>query len=547
MTTLVETIRVLPGFDPYALADTPGTGACWFDEAAAKKAIDFMENCLHFVEAEWAGKAFKLELWQQAVVANLFGWKRPDGSRRFRKGLFYVPRKNSKSTTAAAVTLASAFLDGEHGAQIYCAAAEKEQAKFVWTAARKMIEAEPVLMQHVNIYKSTYTVEMPEIGAYIKPLSADADTKHGSNPHWVVMDELHAQKTRDLCDTLESGMGSRRQPMMLYLTTADHYGPSICNEVYKQACAVRDNKGDPNKPGYDAAFLPIIYEAPKGADWKDEKVWAAANPNLDVSVKLDFLRAECRKAQEVTAYENTFRRLYLNQQTEQDMRWIQMDRWGQNDGAVNRESLAGRKCWGGLDLATTTDLAALAWVFPDDDGETFDVLMRFWCPADRAEARERRDKVPYIAWARNGWLTMTDGDVIDYSFIRAAINEDAALFDVQDVGYDKYNATQLAHELSNEDGIKMIEFGQNCVTMNDPCKQFEVVYKKRGLRHGKNPILDWMAGNVSIVFDSNSNFKCDKKKSSDKIDGIVALIMGLARAQSSPIETFDYKTAIEVF
>lgn len=545
MSDLNEIITCLPGFDPYALIDTPETGLCVFKEDAAQKAIDFIHGQIQLVEGEKAGQLVQMERWQIAVVANIFGWKRPDGTRRFRTGLIYIPRKNSKSTMAAILAVTFFFLDDEPGAQLYCAAAEKEQAKIVWTTAKRMIQANKILSKRAAVMQ--HAIVWEKKGISLKPISADANTKHGYGPSFVVNDELHAHKTRELTDTLESGMGARRQPFMLHLTTADYKRPSICNEIYALAQRVRDNKGDANKPGYDASFLPVIYEAPKGADWNSPETWKSANPNYGVSIEPDFLVAQHRKAQEVSSYENTFKRMYLNMQTEQDMRWIQMGRWEQNDGAVDREALAGRKCFGGLDLATTTDLAALAWVFPADDGESFDVLMRFWCPAERAEAREKRDKVPYITWARNGWLTMTDGDVIDYSFIRAAINEDAKLFDIQDIGYDKYNATQLAHELSDEDGIKMIEFGQNCVAMNDPCKQFEVAYKKRALRHGNNPILNWMAANVSIVFDSNSNFKCDKRKSGDKIDGIVALIMGLARAQSQPIETFDYKTAIEVF
>lgn len=538
--SLAHDILCLPGFDPHALADTPETGTCTFEECAAQDAIDFIENCLHFVEGEWNDRPFRLEVWQRAVVANLFGWKRPDGSRRFRKGLFYVPRKNAKSTTAAALTLTAAFTDNEAGAQIYCAAAEKEQAKFVWTAAKRMIEAEPELLGACKIYKALQTIEIPSIGAYIKPLSVDANTKHGSNPHWVTLDELHAQRDRDLDEALTSGMGARRQPMMFYLTTADHYGPSLCNEVYKFACNVRDNDGDPDKPGYDATFLPIIYEAEKGDDWKDEKTWYKANPNLGVSVKLDFMRAECRKAQEVTTYENTFRRLHLNQQTEQSERWIPMDKWTACGDRFKAADLLGKKCWGGLDLANTSDLAALALAFPE--GDTMRLLLWFWCPWEQAERRSKRDGVPYLTWERGGFLTRTPGDVIDYSFIRSQIVKIAQQYDLQDIGYDKYNAQHLVNQLTDEDGIHMVEFGQSCIHMNDPCKQFSVLIEQGKLRHGGNPVLNWMAGNVSIVFDANNNFKPDKKRSGDKIDGIVASIMAVARAMNSDTTASVYET-----
>ena len=278
-----------------------------------------------------------------------------------------------------------------------------------------MVLAEPELLARGRVFLNNIVVEAT--GSELKVVSAEAYTKHGVNAHGVIIDELHAQPNRELVDVLTTSTGARRQPLIIYITTADFDRESICNEKYDYACKVRDGIiADP-------AFLPVIYEAQRDDDWTSPAVWARANPNLGVSVSREYLERECRRAQETPTYENTFKRLHLNLRTQQDVRWLSIEAWDAcGDEPVDESALDGQACFAGLDLSTTTDVSALALVFPDSDG-TVAVVSRFWIPGDNAEKRERRDRVPYQTWCRQGLIDMTPGNVIDYERIRSAINE----------------------------------------------------------------------------------------------------------------------------
>ena len=267
----------------------------------------------------------------------------------------------------------------------------------------------------------------------------------------------------------------------------------------------------------------------RGADWTSEEVWYQANPNLGVSKKIEYMREQCRIAQENPAFENVFKRLDLNIRTEQAVRIIVMAEWDACDGPVDAKALEGQQCHGGLDLATVNDLAALVMVFQRPDG-IYDVLPRFWCPRENAIRRERLHNVPYLTWAKQGYLTLTPGDRIDYNYIRQAVNEDAKRFRIVDIGIDPFNASHLEQQLREEDGIAMVEYRQGFISMNEPTKMLLRMLKGAELRHDGNPILRWMAGNLSAKTDAQDNIKPDKQKSADKIDGIVALIMALGRA-----------------
>jgi phage terminase large subunit-like protein len=275
----------------------------------------------------------------------------------------------------------------------------------------------------------------------------------------------------------------------------------------------------------DDTFLPAIYAAPIDADWKDEKTWAIANPNLGVSVKMDFLRSECARAIEMPTYENTFRQLYLNQWTEQDTRWLRMDHWAQ--GAVECPTiLEGRDCWAGLDLATTYDTTAFVMVFPLEDGKVW-VEPHFWIPSENMHARVRRDKVAYDAWARQGFLHVTDGNVTDFDQVRADINQLAKKYSIRQIAIDRWNATQLANQLQG-DGLSVVGFGQGYGSMSSPSKQLEALVVGGKLLHGGNPVLTWQAGNVAIQQDTAAgNIKPSKARSTERIDGIVSLVMAI--------------------
>lgn len=518
-------LRLIPGYDPFA-----GTDDFFFDPDAAQRALDFFPECLTHIEGMLAGQPFILEPWQQAIIANLFGWKKKaDRYRRYREAFIFVPRKNGKTPLAAGIGNYVLFCDGERGGQNYCAASEREQAALVYRHAKGMIENEPELSSRAKIYKGFghRSIEHLESGSFFRVISADADTKHGGNSHLVIIDELHAQPNRDLVDVLQTSLASanRPQPLMIHITTSDFAGESICNEKYDYAIKVRDGIIG------DTSFLPVVYEAANDADWTDEKIWEGANPNIDVSVSREYLRRECMRAQESPAYENTFKRLHLNIRTEQDVRWLPMDKWDACNEPVNPDALRGSACYAGLDLASTRDVTALVLYFPGDAPPTeckAAVLPYFWVPSEGARQRERRDRVPYETWARDGFIELTPGNVVDYDMIRQRINEIGELFNIREIAIDKWNSTQLQIQLIG-DGFEVVPFGQGFASMSAPSKELERQVISGAFAHGGNPVLRWMASNVSVQMDAAGNVKPAKDKSSDKIDGIVSLVMAIGQ------------------
>ena len=494
---------------------------CYFDAEEAAHVCGFFESQLIHIEGPKAGEPFKLEEWERRIISAAFGWKLPDGSRRYREVFLYVARKNGKTMIVSGLTLYMLFCDGEAGAQVYSAAADKEQSAIIFRVCRAQIENNPDLARRAHVYRTFRSIEYRENQSVYKALSADALTKHGFNSHFVGVDELHAHRNRDLVDTLITSTGSRRQPLVWYITTADFDRESICNEKHDYACKVRDGIID------DPSFLPAIYETASDADWTDPAVWAAANPNLGVSISREYLERECKRAQETPSYQNTFRRLHLNQKTGQDVRWLPMDAWDRCSAPFDVDPLKGRECIGGLDLATTTDVAAFVLAFAE--GDEVMLVPRFWVPRDCAEKRERRDRVPYIAWARDGFVTLTDGNVIDYNRVLADIVALGKTYSIREIAFDPWNATATAQSLKDAHGFEMVSFRQGFVSMNEPSKRMERLVMQGKLRHGGNPVLRWMASNVTIQTDPAGNIKPDKQKSAEKIDGIVASVMAIGR------------------
>lgn len=525
-----ELLLQVPGYDAIATA-----GDALFDAEAADLAVQFFPECLRHVEGDMAGKPFALERWQQAVVANLFGWKRKDAQgrtvRRYREALIYVPRKNGKTPLVAGIALFVLFCDPEAGQQDYIAAGDREQAGMLFRQARGMVEQEPELASRCRVYggaaaggQSRSIVREAE-NSYLRVISADADTKHGGNTHLAIVDELHVQPDRDLVDVLATSMASqnRKQPLLVFITTADYGRPSICNEKHDYACKVRDGVIP------DPSFLPVIYEAGRRDDWKDPAVWAKANPNLGVSVSREYLERECKRAQETPAYENTFKRLHLNMKTEQDVRAVPMDRWDAAGArAVDAKALEGRECYAGLDLSTTTDLSALVLLFPEPKGG-YQALPFFWVPREGARQRERRDRVPYLDWIGRGLIKATEGDVIDYDVIRADVNALGKRYRIREVAADRWNATQIITQLAG-DGFEVVAFGQGFRDMTAPTKEMLKLVAAGQLAHGGHAVLRWMASNLATETDAAGNLKPSKKKSTERVDGCVALIMALGRA-----------------
>jgi len=450
--------RLIPGYDPWATA-----GECVFDADAATLALGFFPACLKHVKGALAGQPFALEDGQKAIVANLFGWKRPDGTRRYRRALLYVPRKNGKTTLAAGILLYILFCDGEPGAEVYSAAADRDQARLVFDQAVGMVRQENELYDRCTVYSAhggSKAIVLSDMSGSYRTISAEAGTKHGYNTHFAVIDELHAQPNRDLVDVLETSTGSRRQPLVLYTTTADFARPSICNETLDYATKVRDGVIA------DAAFLPAIWGASIEDDWTSPETWAKANPNMGVSLSREYLEQECQRAQESPAYENTFKRLHLNIVTEQAERWIQLEVWDRCDGAVDPEALLHKPCYAGLDLSKTEDITACVLYFPDSHS----LLPFFWLPDDAAHARERRDKVPYLTWARQGLIELTPGNIVDYEFVKHRLADLKLKYDIKEIAYDDWNATQTALDLQAA-GFNCIIFGQGFKSMNEPSKE----------------------------------------------------------------------------
>lgn len=495
---------------------------CWFDGAEADRVVAWIEKYCRHVEGEWAGRPFILEPWQRAYVRTLFGWKRADGTRRFRASYLEVPRKNGKSTLLAALGLYLLFADREPGAQIYSAAADREQASIVFALARNMVAQAPALSERAEVFKKA--IVNPRQASSYKALSADAFTKHGFNTHGVLFDELHTQPSRDLWDVLQTSMGARRQPLMLMITTAGHDRRSLCWEQHEFAEKVALGVADG-----DAAdsFLPAIFAAGQDDDWTAPATWAKANPSLGATVKLEYIAQECARAKEVPAYENTFRQLHLNQWTEQAVRWMPLATWDACGAPVD-VGLDGYPCYAGLDLSSTTDLTALVLVFPSDDG-TFDIVPRFWIPEEGVRVRSRRDRVPYDAWVRAGLVQQTPGAVVDYSFVLKQLEQDAERYDLREVAVDRWNATKIMAELDDR-RITCVPFGQGFASMSAPTKELMNLALQRRLRHAGNPVLRWNVANIVVRKDAAGNFKPDKEKSTEKIDGAVAMVMAIDRA-----------------
>lgn len=496
----------------------------WFDEAAADRAVQFFSKCLTHTKGEWAGQPLHLDTWQsEKIIRPLFGWKRKDGTRKYRTAFIEIPRKAGKSTLAAGIANILLFADGEPGAEVYSAAADREQAAIVFEMAKSMIDASEPLRSRSTSYKRSIVV--PSTASSYKVLSSDAYTKHGLSASGIVIDEVHALPNRDLWDVLTTSTGARRQPLTVAITTAGYDRHSLCYELYDYAVKVRDGII------IDEAFLPVIFEADKDDDWTKPETWRKAHPGLGISVKEEYFAAECAKAQQLPGYENTFKRLLLNIWTEQNTRWLPMETWDQC--ALEVPDLAGRICYAGLDLATTTDIAALVLAFQIEG--TVHFLPFFFVPAEGIKRRSERDRVPYADWVRQGYIIATEGNVIDYDVIRAKINELSEQYHIKEIAIDRWNATQLSTQLTG-DGFEMIGFGQGFASMSAPTKELERRVLAKEINHAGNPILRWMASNVSIKQDPAGNMKPDKSKSTERIDGIVACLMALGRVMESDDE-----------
>jgi phage terminase large subunit-like protein len=501
-----------------------------FDIDRANHAVGFIQECCFHSKAEWAGKPFILEVWQDDIISAVFGWIRPDGkTRRFRTAYLEMPRKQGKSLLASAVAAYMLFADGENAPEVVSAAADKNQAALVFEATKSSIEASS-FRPYCKIFRRSIT---PNTGGIYKVLSADIPTKYGMSPSCIIFDELHTQPDRGLWDALKSGVSARRQPLLFAITTAGHDRHSLCAEQHIYAEKVLAGIIE------DDSYFAAIYGAGKDDDWTSEEVWRKANPNLGISKRLDYMREACKEAQENPSALNSFLQFDLDVWTAQAKMWMPMAKWDAcGTVPVDPEALKGRACYGGLDLSTSLDISALALLFPEDGGG-YSLLCRFWVPEENIAKRARRDKVPYDVWVRQGLIRATQGDIIDYDVIRHDIVGLSEAYEIKELAYDRWNSSQIVSQLVG-DGLTMVEFGQGFVSMASPTKRLMEIVLKKQLRHGNNAVLRWMASNVSVKTDAAANEKPDKARSQERIDGIVATVMALGRAEvHTPEDDFD--------
>lgn len=491
----------------------------YFDKQAANKAIGFIETFCTHTKGELSGTALILEDWQKKIVGDLFGWKnKKTNLRRYRTAYIQIARKNGKSTLAAALALLMLYVDDEKGSEVYSAASNRQQAGIVFEIAKGMIQNNKELNSRGKIFRNSIINEGK--GNFYQAISSDSKTKHGFNSNCVVYDELHTAPNRELWDALATSVGSRRQPLIITITTAGFDRQSICYELYSYAKRILDNSLK------DDSFYPCVFECDIDDDIQDEKVWKKANPNYGISLKKKYMKIESQKAMDVPSYLNTFKRLHLNIWTDSVSVWIPNSEWMECHQEFDYDSLDGCAAWGGLDLASTRDLSALTLVFKVED--KFVIMPYIFVPKENAIKRSKIDGVDYLTFIRENDVIATEGDVQDYSFIRKTINDLSKKYRIQSIAYDRWGASQLILDLTNQDGVPMSPLGQGFVSLSAPTKTFEREILAKNVIHPNNKCLNWCMSNVAIQEDASGNLKPAKNRSKEKIDPVVATICAFA-------------------
>jgi phage terminase large subunit-like protein len=528
--------------------ETPD-GLYYFDPAAADFAAGFFPLFLRHHIGEFNGQPFELLDYQRYVVRALFGWKRRDGLRRFRKVFIAVPKGSGKSPLASGLGLFLAFFDHEAGAEVYAAASDKVQARIVFDTAKIMVERSTDLAAACEVYRDSIKLRDPMSTEYYQVLSADAPGKHGFRPHGIIFDEFHAQPTRDLFDTLYRGMGKRRQPVLVMITTAGDDDESICFEEWDYAHRVISGTIT------DETYLPIIFEMAADDDWTSEAVWRRVNPGYGITVKADYFETECRAAQNEPRKRNSFLQLHGNRWVNQATAWIPVEWYDACRADFTDETLSGLACAAGLDMAQKIDLVAFVVAFrqylegpaivvevADQDQTTGEEQRRevslnyrlylrpfFWLPEETVRDREREGFTSYRTWAQAGLLTITEGATIDYDRVYKDITQKILprfpLLKQGQIGYDPAFATDIANRLRTS-GLTTVEVLQNYQHMNEPCQTVEALIKARRVQHDGHALMRWNVENVAVKRDDAARIRPVKpRKQAKKIDGVVAALM----------------------
>lgn len=522
-----------------------GVTGNWFDHDLAEYVATVLWTSLFFhTEGRWAGKPFVLAKWQEIIVRLLVGWKNAEGFRHFRRLILWIARKNGKSEFLAALGLLFFVCDGEKGGQGYNFARNEKQGSVIYKKMRAMIAMSPKLRG--AMHKPTKrTFYHPELNAVWELLPGNAEGKHGLSASVIIGDEAHECVDDTLYNTLHQSTAARDQPIELIASTAGHRGRRWGWKLYEECEQILDGRL------HQATTLAVIFAADKDATLEDDQALRDANPNLGISPKLEYLLEERGKARENPRLENDFRRYHLNQWTDQVTRWIPLPKWdacatrkawNKADWEAFRETLRGRACFAALDLSSVRDVTALVYLFPpSEDDPHWRLYFRFFVPEESAEERTRTDRVEYERWVREGAMEATPGNVVDQDAVKKAVLEDGEFFKILQLGVDPWNATKLNAELLDE-GVPVINMRQGIPTLGGPSKEFERMVFAAELDHGGHPVARWMVGNAAIRFDSNGNFKPDKEKSSEKIDGVVAMVMAVGLACANDNETSVYET-----
>ena len=494
-----------------------------YDKAKADRAVKFIENLCH-TKGKWAGKRFWLLPWQEQLIRDIFGIVKPDGNRQFRTAFVEICKKVGKSELAAAVALYLLYADNEPSAEVYGAAADRQQASIVFDVARQMVEMSPALLKRSKLMTATKRIVNYGNSGYYQVLSAEVGGKHGFSVSGLVFDEIHTQPNRQLYDVLTKGSSDARQnPLHFIITTAGTDRHSIAFELHTKAVDILEGRR------VDPTFYPVVYGLKDDEDWEDEANWYKVNPSLGYTVDIERLRDAYREAKQNPADEVTFKWLRLNMWVSSTVAWIPDAIFMKGNEEIDLAALEGRDCYGGLDLSSTGDITALVLMFPPrDEDEKYILLPFFWVPEETIPQRVKAASVPYDIWERQGYLLSTEGNVIHYDFIEKFINDLAEKYHICEIAVDRWNATQMIQNLEG-DGFTMVPFGQGFASMSGPTKDFYRLLMEGQIIHGGHPVLRWMAGNVVVDTDPTGNIKVTKAKSKEKIDGIVAAIMALDR------------------
>jgi len=494
-----------------------------YDNAKADRAVNFIEMLPH-TKGEWEGQPFWLLPWQERIIRDIFGVVKEDGLRQFRTVYIEIGKKNGKSELAAAIALYLLYADNEPAAEVFSAAADRQQGSIVFEVGRRMIEMTPALNKRSKILVAGKRVVNYSNSGYYQVVSAEVGGKHGFSISGLIFDELHTQPNRRLWDVLTKGSGdARRQPLHVAISTAGVDRNSICFELHtKSLDLIKGRKKDPT-------FYPVVYSVPDEDDWTDERNWYKANPSLGITFSIERLREAYLQAKGNPAEENVFRTLRLSQWVGSTVAWIPDHIYEKGNISIDMAGLERRDCYAGLDLSSSGDITALVLMFPPRyETEKYICLPIFWVPEDTVPLRVQRTSVPYDNWVAQGYMKATPGNVIDYAYIQHTIEELSHRYHILEIAFDRWGSQMLVERLT-EMGLTVVPIGQGFKDLSAPSKEFYEQLMKGNMVHGGNPVLKWMCGNVVVDTDPAGNIKPTKARSADKIDGVVAAIMALDR------------------